>query len=61
MLARGYLSGVYFPVDSRLLSSEWRPRDFRVGSSTDIVGELTGFTVGENIYNFLLYIFDFDF
>lgn len=26
MLARGYLSGIYFPVDSRLLFSELRPR-----------------------------------
>lgn len=54
MLARvtpedNHLSGVYFPGDSRLLSSEWRPRVFRVGHS---IGELTGFRVGNNIYNF---------
>lgn len=46
VFARFYLGEVYYPVGSKFLSSESRARDFRLGNRA---GELTGFTVGDNI------------
>lgn len=55
ILARFYLSELYFPVGPRLLISV-KSRIFRVGYS---VGELTGFIASSDVSNFLLYVFDF--
>ena len=55
ILARFYLSELYFPVGPRLLISV-KSRILRVGYS---VGELTGFIVSSDVSNFLLYVFDF--